>query len=181
MSLLFSPLALRDLTLRNRTVVSPMCQYSARHGMPNEWHYVHLGRFAQGGFGLVISEATAVTAEGRISYGDTGLWHDGQVEPWARIVAFLHAEGAAAGMQLGHAGRKAATPIPWRHGFDETPEEKETFAFEAWTPVAPSPLIHAEGKNYTAPTALDGDGIAATVRAFAEAARRADAAGLDVI
>src|SRR6187549_1515554 len=92
MSLLFSPLELRDVTLRNRTVVAPMCQYSARHGLADDWHFVHLGRFALGGFGLIIVEATGVTAEGRISYGDLGLWDDGQIAPLKRIVDFLHAE-----------------------------------------------------------------------------------------
>src|SRR5690242_876315 len=111
MSQLFSPYTLRGLTLRNRTVVAPMCQYSAKDGMANDWHLVHLGRFALGGFGLVIVEATGVTAEGRISYGDVGLWKDEQVAPLARVVDFLHQHGAAAGMQLAHAGRKAATPI----------------------------------------------------------------------
>ena len=115
MSLLFSPLTLRDLTLRNRTVVAPMCQYSSRHGLANDWHFVHLGRFALGGFGLVILEATGVTPEARISYGDLGLWADEQIAPLRRIVDFLHAEGSAAGIQLAHAGRKASTPIAWRH------------------------------------------------------------------
>src|SRR5437868_3421344 len=143
MSLLFSPLALRDLTLRNRTVVAPMCQYSSRHGLTNDWHFVHLGRFAQGGFGLVIMEATGVTAEGRISYGDTGLWDDAHIPGLKHIVDFLHAEGAAAGIQLAHAGRKASTPIAWRHGFDETEDEKPRVAFEHWVPVAPSAIPHA--------------------------------------
>ena len=93
MSQLFSPLTVRGMTLRNRTVVSPMCQYSARHGLANDWHLVHLGRFAQGGFGLVIVEATAVTPEGRISYGDLGLWNDEQIAPLRRIADFLRQEG----------------------------------------------------------------------------------------
>src|SRR5690606_10155258 len=110
--------ALRGVTLRNRTVVSPMCQYSARHGLANDWHLVHLGRFALGGFGLVIVEATGVTPEGRISYGDMGLWNDDQIAPLARIAAFLKSNGTAAGIQLAHAGRKASTPVPWRGRFD---------------------------------------------------------------
>jgi 2,4-dienoyl-CoA reductase-like NADH-dependent reductase (Old Yellow Enzyme family) len=105
MSELFSPYTLRGTTFRNRTVVSPMCQYSAVHGRANDFHLVHLGRFALGGFGLVIVEATGVVPEGRISYGDVGLWEDGQIAPLRRIVDFLHAEGAAAGIQLAHAGR----------------------------------------------------------------------------
>src|SRR4051794_13811402 len=100
MSELFSPRSLRDLTLRNRTIIAPMCQYSARDGFADDWHLVHLGRFALGGFGLVMLEATAVTAVGRISYGDLGIWKDEHIAPLARIVEFLHANGAAAGVQL---------------------------------------------------------------------------------
>lgn len=182
MSLLFTPLTLRQLTLRNRTVVAPMCQYSARHGFANDWHFVHLGRFAIGGFGLVILEATGVTPEGRISYGDLGLWEDAQIAPLAHIVDFLHGQGAAAGIQLAHAGRKASTPIAWRHGFDETEAEKPEVAFESWTPVAPSPIIHpTSAPGYTEPREMTLDDIAATVRAFAEAAIRADRAGFDVV
>jgi 2,4-dienoyl-CoA reductase-like NADH-dependent reductase (Old Yellow Enzyme family) len=182
MSLLFSPLDLRDLTLRNRTVVAPMCQYSAQHGLANDWHFVHLGRFALGGFGLVIVEATGVTPEGRISYGDLGLWSDAQIAPLARIVDFLHAEGAAAGIQLAHAGRKASTPIGWRRGFDETEAERAAHAYEHWVPVAPSAIPHSTSNpDFQTPTALSEDGIRETVRAFADAARRADQAGFDVV
>lgn len=182
MSLLFSPLTLRGLTLRNRTVIAPMCQYSARHGLANEWHFVHLGRFAIGGFGLIIVEATGVSPEARISYGDLGLWNDAQVDALRPIVDFMHAEGAAAGIQLAHAGRKASTPIAWRQGFDETPEEREAAAFESWVPVAPSAIIHSETHpNYTTPRALSVSEIADTVQAFADAARRADSAGFDVV
>ncbi len=181
MSQLFTPYTIRDLTLRNRTVVAPMCQYSARHGYANDWHLVHLGRFSLGGFGLVLLEATGVTAEGRISYGDLGLWEDGQIAPLRRIVDFLHQHGSAAGIQLAHAGRKASTPIPWRHGFDETEAEKAELAFEAWTPVAPSAIIHAENRNFTAPTALDEAGIKGVIQAFVDAAGRAEQAGFDVV
>jgi 2,4-dienoyl-CoA reductase-like NADH-dependent reductase (Old Yellow Enzyme family) len=182
MSLLFSPLALREVTLRNRTVVAPMCQYSAQHGLANDWHFVHLGRFAIGGFGLVILEATGVLPEARISYGDLGLWADEQIVPLTRIVDFLRAEGSAAGIQLAHAGRKASTPIAWRHGFDETPQDKIDYAFESWTPVAPSPIIHTERvPGFTTPREMTEADIAATVRAFADAAVRADKAGFDVV
>jgi 2,4-dienoyl-CoA reductase-like NADH-dependent reductase (Old Yellow Enzyme family) len=182
MSLLFSPVALRDLTIRNRTVVAPMCQYSSQHGLANDWHLVHLGRFAIGGFGLVIVEATGVTPEARISYGDLGLWEDAQITPLTRIVDFLHNEGAAAGIQLAHAGRKASTPIAWRHGFDETEEEKPYVAFEHWTPVAPSAIIHTDKHpGYSTPRAMTEADIKATVQAFADAARRADQAGFDVV
>ena len=181
MSKLFSPATLRGLTLRNRTVVAPMCQYSAQDGFANDWHFVHLGRFAIGGFGLVMLEATAVVPEGRISYADLGLWKDEQVAPLKRIVDFLHGQGAAAGIQLAHAGRKASTPVPWRNGFDETEAEKAALHFESWTPVAPSAEIHAEGKNFTRPEALDEAGIRRVIDAFVAAARRAEQAGFDTI
>ncbi|GHA15625.1 oxidoreductase [Devosia pacifica] len=178
---LFQPFEARGLTLRNRTVVAPMCQYSAVNGLANDWHFVHLGRFALGGFGLVIVEATAVTADGRISYGDLGLWNDEQIAPLKRINDFIHAQGSTAGLQLAHAGRKASTPIAWRHGFDETEAEKAAVGFESWTPVAPSPVIHAEGSDFTTPVELDEAGLDAIVEAFASATRRALDAGFDLV
>lgn len=181
MSHLFSQFSLRELTLRNRTVVAPMCQYSAVDGHANDWHLVHLGRFALGGFGLVMVEATGVSPEGRISYGDLGIWDDSHVEPLARIVRFLKAQGAAAGIQLAHAGRKASTPVPWRKGFDETEAEKAAVGFARWTPVAPSALIHAEGGDFTTPVALDLDGIAKVKADFVAAALRAEKAGFDTV
>lgn len=181
MSELFSPLTLRGLTLRNRTVVAPMCQYSAQGGMANDYHFVHLGRFGMGGFGLVILEATGVVPEGRISYADLGLWKDEQIAPLARIVDFLHSQGAAAGIQLGHAGRKAATPVWWRGGFTETEEEKVEYGYETWVPVAPSAEAHADSPSYQLPHALTVPEIKATVQAFADAAIRADKAGFDVV
>ncbi|QDZ10851.1 NADH:flavin oxidoreductase/NADH oxidase [Devosia ginsengisoli] len=181
MSKLFSPTTLRGLTLRNRTVVAPMCQYSAQDGFANDWHFVHLGRFALGGFGLVMLEATGVVPEGRISYGDLGLWKDEQIAPLERIVTFLHSQGAAAGIQLAHAGRKASTSIAWRNGFDETEEEKAALHFESWTPVAPSALIHAEDKGFTRPEALDEAGIRNIIDAFVAATKRADRAGFDTV
>ena len=182
MSQLFSPLTLRHLTLRNRVVVSPMCQYSAQGGIANDWHFAHLARFALGGFGLVILEATGVVPEGRISYGDLGLWDDSQIAPLARIAGFLKSQGAAAGIQLGHAGRKAATPIWWRGGFTETNEEKALFGFETWIPVAPSAEIHSTANpTFQLPHALSEAEIAETVAAFGAAAARADRAGFDVV
>lgn len=181
MSQLFSPFTLRGLTMRNRTVIAPMCQYSAQHGLANDWHFVHLGRFALGGFGLVILEATGVTPEGRISYGDLGLWNDEQIAPLAHIVKFLKAEGAATGIQLGHAGRKAATPIWWRGGFNETEADKLEYAYETWVPEAPSAERHADSPNYQMPVALDKAGIQRVVQSFADAARRADQAGFDTV
>lgn len=181
MSKLFSPATLRGLTLRNRTVVAPMCQYSSQDGFASDWHLVHLGRFALGGFGLVMLEATAVTPEGRISYADLGLWKDEHIAPLARVVDFLHSQGAAAGIQLAHAGRKGSTPVHWRNGFDETDAEKVALHFESWTPVAPSAVIHAEGKNFTQPEALDEAGIRQVIDSFVAAARRADQAGFDTV
>ena len=183
MSQLFSPYTLRGLTLRNRTVVAPMCQYTAQHGYANDWHLVHLGRFALGGFGLVILEATGVNPEGRISYGDLGLWEDGHIAPLKRIVDFLHDEGAAAGIQLAHAGRKASTPIWWRGGFNESEADRAAYGFEHWVPVAPSAISHNPEQLdvYQVPTALDEAGIRRTIQDFADAARRADEAGFDVV
>jgi len=179
MTSLFTPLQLRGLTLKNRTMVSPMCQYSARHGLANDWHLVHLGRFAQGGFGLVMVEATAVTSEGRISYGDLGLWQDAQTAPLRRIAAFLKDNGAAAAIQLAHAGRKGASPIAWRGSFNETEDEKLAVAFEDWTPVAPSAERHGEGHKL--PLALDRAGMDRIREGFVAAAQRALAAGFDII
>jgi 2,4-dienoyl-CoA reductase-like NADH-dependent reductase (Old Yellow Enzyme family) len=110
---LFDPLAIRDLTFANRVFVSPMCQYSSRDGFANDWHFVHLGSRAVGGAGLVLTEATAVLPEGRISPQDLGIWNDEHVEMLSRIVSFIHEQGSIAGMQLAHAGRKASTRRPW--------------------------------------------------------------------
>src|SRR5690348_9031972 len=113
---LFSPLTIRSVTLRNRIGVSPMCQYSSTDGLANDWHYVHLGSRAVGGAGLVIVEATAVSPEGRITLGDMGLWSDKHIEPLARIAKFVKEQGAAAGIQIAHAGRKASAELPWKGG-----------------------------------------------------------------
>lgn len=142
MAQLFWPYSLRRLTLKNRLVVSPMCQYSARDGLANDWHLVHLGRFGMGGFGLVMVEATGVSAEGRITYADLGLWRDEYIAPLKRITEFLHTQGAAAGIQLAHAGGKASSGVWWRHGVPETEDEKREYGFEAWQPVAPSAGVH---------------------------------------
>jgi 2,4-dienoyl-CoA reductase-like NADH-dependent reductase (Old Yellow Enzyme family) len=181
MSKLFSQFRLRDLVLRNRTVVSPMCQYSAVDGFANDWHLVHLGRFALGGFGLVIVEATAVAPEGRITYGDLGLWKDEQIEPLARIAAFLKKEGAAAGIQLAHAGRKASTPIAWRRGFDESEAEKAQVGFELWKPVAPSPRRHSDAPEFQTPEPLDKAGITRVVDAYRQSTKRALEVGFDMV
>jgi 2,4-dienoyl-CoA reductase-like NADH-dependent reductase (Old Yellow Enzyme family) len=180
MSQLFTPFSLRDLTLRNRIVVAPMCQYTARHGVANDWHFAHLARFAIGGFGLVTVEATAVSPEGRISYGDVGLWSDEQVEPLRRIVEFLHSQGAAASIQLAHAGRKASSPVPFRPNPDD--DEKAAIAFEDWQPIAPSPLIHSETMpGYKVPREMTIDDIRRFKQSFIESVYRAEKAGFDVV
>ena len=182
MSQLFSPFTLRGTTFKNRTVIAPMCQYSAKHGLANDWHLVHLGRFALGGFGLVIVEATGVLPEGRISYGDLGLWEDAQIAPLKRIADFLHSQGSTAGIQLGHAGRKASTPIWWRGAFNETEPEKGEFGYEDWVPVAPSALRHTDSNpDFKLPTALDEAGLARIIDGFTNATRRAADAGFDVV
>ncbi len=179
MSRLFSPFSVRALTLKNRLVVSPMCQYSAKHGFANDWHFVHLGRFAQGGFGLVFVEATAVVPEGRITYGCTGLWDDAHMAPLRRIVDFLHGQGSHAGIQLAHAGRKASAPLPWRGKFDETDKEKRAGAFEEWQPVAPSAVPHSA--SFKMPSELDTAGMERIKQGYVAAARRALACGFDVL
>ncbi len=172
MTHLFSPIRLQDLTVRNRVWVAPMCQYSAVDGVPNDWHLVHLGSFARGGVGLVMTEATAVSPEGRISPADTGIWSDEQRDSWARIVEFVHGQGAAAAMQLAHAGRKASTRPPFEGRGPVAPEEG------GWTTVGPS----AEAfPGLPAPDALDAVGIERVVRDFADGARRAVEAGFDSV
>jgi 2,4-dienoyl-CoA reductase-like NADH-dependent reductase (Old Yellow Enzyme family) len=171
---LLSPLTIRGVNLRNRIVMSPMCQYSSEEGLANDWHLVHLGSRAVGGVALVIAEATAVTRDGRISPVDLGIWSDAHVEPLARIARFIHAQGAVAGIQLAHAGRKASTVPPWQGGHPlMTPEDG------GWTVVGPSPIPFREGGPVPAP--LDEAGIDGVVAAFEAAARRAVAAGFRVL
>ncbi|WP_421684208.1 NADH:flavin oxidoreductase/NADH oxidase [Stutzerimonas urumqiensis] len=173
MNQLFTPLTLRQLQLPNRIAVSPMCQYSARGGMANDWHLVHLGSRAVGGAGLVIIEATAVTPEGRISPEDLGIWSDEHVEPLRRITRFIEAQGAFAGIQLAHAGRKASTWQPWLGKHGSVP-----VAAGGWTPVGPSAI--AFDPEHAVPTALDESGIEAVIEAFVVAAERSLAAGFKV-
>ena len=174
MAHLFTPLTLRSLTLRNRIAVSPMCQYSSVEGFANAWHLVHLGSRAAGGAGLVMTEATAVTAQGRISPSDLGIWSDGHIEPLSEIVRFIEQQGSAAGMQLAHAGRKAGTAAPWENRTTTlSPEEG------GWQPVAPSPIPFMSGDVEPAP--LTDDEIAGIVTAFSAAARRALSAGFKVV
>jgi len=171
---LLSPLALRSLTLRNRIAMAPMCQYSAEEGMANDWHLVHLGSRAVGGVGLVLVEATGVTADGRITPGDLGIWSDAHIEPLARIARFVRSQGAVAGIQLAHAGRKASTAAPWAGG-----AALKTAGEGGWPVVAPSPIPFSPGDP--TPSALDEPGIEGVVEAFEAAARRALAAGFEVL
>jgi 2,4-dienoyl-CoA reductase-like NADH-dependent reductase (Old Yellow Enzyme family) len=174
MPTLFDPLALRGLTVRNRIVVSPMCQYSSTDGFADDWHLVHLGAFATGGAAIVFTEATAVTAEGRISPEDLGLWKDEQVEALARITRFVRGQGAAPGIQLAHAGRKGSTFRPWSERKGMIP-----IAEGGWHPVAPS--AQAFSPQYPMPVALAAEQIADVVAAFRDAAGRALAAGFEVV
>ena len=168
---LFTPFEQRGLTLRNRIAVSPMCQYSATDGMPDDWHLVHLGSRAVGGASLVIAEATAVSAEGRISAQDVGLWNDAQRDAWQPITRFIEAQGAIAGVQLAHAGRKASSKRPWDGGGPM----KEG----AWATVAPSAIPFDE--DWHTPAALDEAGLRKVVDDFRRAAERALAAGFRLV
>ncbi len=173
MSLLFSPITLRGTTFANRVWLAPMCQYSAVDGVVNDWHLVHLGARATGGFGLLLTEAAAVLPEGRISPQDAGLWNDDQTRAWSRIVDFVHDQGTRIGVQLAHAGRKASTHRPW----DEERGSVDPSA-GGWPTVGPSAVAFP---GYRAPAALSTDEIADVVRAFADAAARAMDAGFDVV
>src|SRR5262245_27316308 len=136
---LFRPITFRSVTAKNRIMVSPMCQYSSTDGGPTEWHLQHLGARAAGGAGIVCAEMTNVEARGRITHGCAGLWNDEQRDGYARIVRFVKAQGAVAGIQLGHAGRKASTARPWEGGKGLTPEQGQ------WPIIAPSPIPFADG------------------------------------
>jgi 2,4-dienoyl-CoA reductase-like NADH-dependent reductase (Old Yellow Enzyme family) len=176
-SQLFTPITLGPIAFANRVFIAPMCQYAVekRDGVPTDWHLVHLGSLASGGAALVITEATAVSPEGRISPEDTGIWNDEQKHAWARIVGFVHERGAKAGIQLQHAGRKASTFRPWgaggRHGTVPA-------ADGGWVPLGPSAVAYP---GYDTPQALDASGIDKVVADFAAAARRALDAGFDVL
>ncbi|MEY2503871.1 MAG: hypothetical protein QOG27_151 [Verrucomicrobiota bacterium] len=174
MPALFDPLTIRDVAFPNRVFVSPMCQYSSEDGYATDWHFVHLGSRAVGGAGLVLTEATAVLAEGSISPQDLGIWEDGHIEMLTKIVGFIREQGSIAGMQLAHAGRKASTSRPWE-GHDAVPESEG-----GWTKVvAPSALKFSD--TYPMPQALTTDGIQEVIEGFAAAARRACQAGFRVV
>jgi 2,4-dienoyl-CoA reductase-like NADH-dependent reductase (Old Yellow Enzyme family) len=168
-SQLFTPLKIGKVTFRNRIFVSPMCQYSSRDGLPTDWHLVHLGSRAVGGAGMVMVEATAVTPEGRISPNDSGIWSDGHAEAFKRITRFINEQGAVPAIQLAHAGRKAATDLPWRGG--------KPLGAEAggWPPLAPSAVPFADG--YAVPREMSMADLDDVVEAFVAAARRVRDAG----
>lgn len=174
MSDLFSPLKIKNTEFRNRIVVSPMCEYSSVDGFANDWHLVHLGSRAVGGAALVITEATAVSPEGRISPGDLGIWKDEHIEKLKHITDFIHEHGAVSGVQLAHAGRKASHEVPWR-GNKQIPSSNEN----GWKALAPSPVAFSEAEE--APIELDKAGIEKIKADFKAAAERALKAGFKVI
>jgi 2,4-dienoyl-CoA reductase-like NADH-dependent reductase (Old Yellow Enzyme family) len=174
-SALFQPIAIGSTTLSNRIVIAPMCQYSAEHGRMTDWHLIHLGQLALSGAGLLTIEATAVVPEGRITYGDVGLWDDATEAAMARVLESIrrHSDMPIA-IQLAHAGRKASTDLPWKGGKQIAPDHAD-----GWQTVAPSPLSFAEGEN--PPTELSVDDLKRLVDAFAESARRAARLGIDAV
>ena len=176
MSQLLSPLTLREVTFPNRAWVSPMCQYScdpAEPGVPTRWHDAHLGSLSLGGPGLIMTESTAVTPDGRITPQDTGIWNDHQAEVWRRHVHFAHELGVPMGIQLGHAGRKASTWRTWSEVQGSVPESEG-----GWPTVGPSAIAFG---NFQPPAALDLDGINAVIAAFVDGARRAAESDFDVV
>ncbi len=176
MPLLFSPLTLRGLTLRNRVVLSPMCQYQAVDGLMQDWHYQHHSRFASGGLALGFVEATGVTRDGRITHGCTGIWDDAQVAELRRIADLYHSYGVACGIQIGHAGRRASAERPWDGA---APIQRTVGPEAAWQRVGPSAVPERDG--YPAPRALTEGEVEDLVRAFVSATARALAAGFDVL
>jgi len=173
MSQLFSTLKLRDLTIPNRIFVSPMCQYSSSNGKPNNWHFVHYGSRAVGGAGLVITEAMAITPEGRISPEDLGIWSNEHAEALIPLVDFIKAQGSTAGIQLAHAGRKAATEAPWLGGKPLAPNNR------GWQPLAPSPIPFTAG--HQTPREATADDLDEITRQFVEATHRSLEAGFQVV
>jgi len=176
--LLFQPLRLRELALKNRVVISPMCQHAAEAGHAAAWHMVHLGKFALGGAGLILTESTAVDPRGRIGTADLGLWKDSQVEPLKAVVDFVHANGGAIGVQLAHAGRKAGSQPLWEGGAALGDARMQADA-EPWQRLGPSPL--AAGPGWSAPQAMTTQQIEEAIQRFVDATLRADRAGFDVV
>lgn len=173
---MFDPITIREMVFKNRIWLAPMCQYSVPigDGVPTDWHLMHLGARAAGGFGLVMAEATAVTPEGRITPQDTGLWADHQIEAWQRIVEFCHNQSALVGIQLAHAGRKAST----YRGFPGEPTGGLGLTAGGWVPVGPTTTAHS---GLERPVALTPEQMEHHVQLFAQAARRAHSAGFDVV
>jgi 2,4-dienoyl-CoA reductase-like NADH-dependent reductase (Old Yellow Enzyme family) len=174
MSNLFSPLKIKGIEFKNRIVVSPMCEYSSIDGFANDWHLVHLGSRAAGGAALIITEAAAVSPEGRISPADLGIWKDEHIEKLRHITNFIHEHGGVAGIQLAHAGRKASHDVPW-DGNKQIPSSKEN----GWKALAPSPVAFSESEE--TPVELDKAGIEKVKADFKAAALRAIKAGFKVI
>ena len=172
---LFRPFAIRGVTLRNRVVVSPMCQYLAEEGRPGAWHLAHHARFALGGVGAAVAEATAVTRDGRITHGCTGLYDDAQIAPWAAVCALYRGQGVVTGVQLNHAGGKGATQRPWEGAGALPPDGPEP----AWECIGPSAV--PVRPNFRPPRPAAPAEIDEVVTAFADAARRATRAGFDFI
>jgi 2,4-dienoyl-CoA reductase-like NADH-dependent reductase (Old Yellow Enzyme family) len=173
MSKLFAPLKIRNIELKNRIAVSPMCQYSSVNGVPTDWHLVHLGSRAVGGAGLILTEATAVSPEGRISPDDSGIWNDDQVKAYKRITSFIKSQNSVPGIQLAHAGRKASTYSPWK-GKGEVKIEDG-----GWQTLAPTPVPFAE--NFPHPKEMSGDEIKLVIDQFSQAAKRSIDAGFEII
>ena len=176
--LLFEPITLREVRAKNRVVLSPMCQYSAQDGVVNDWHLVHLGKFAQGGAGIVFTEAAAVEARGRITHGDIGIWDDAQVPGLARIAAFLRSQGAIPAIQLAHAGRKASMARPW-YGNGPLTGADTARGESGWDTVGATAAPVGEG--WTAPMLARNLDLVAIREAFVSAARRAEAAGFGIV
>jgi len=173
MSKLFAPLKIRNIDLKNRIAVSPMCQYSSANGVPTDWHLVHLGSRAVGGAGLILTEATAVSPEGRISPDDSGIWNDDQANVFKRITSFIKSQNSVPGIQLAHAGRKASTYSPWK-GKGEVKIEDG-----GWQTLAPTPIPFAE--NFPHPKEMNEDDIKLVIDQFSQAAKRSIDAGFEII
>ena len=176
--MLFQPIALRDVTLKNRVVVAPMHQYSGIKGFATDWHLMNAGRYAAGGAGLVIMESTKVERRGCGTVGDLGIWDDAFVEPLSRLARFIKQQNSVAGIQLGHSGRKARATRPWEgdRPLQRTPEIED---WDAWSPVAPSAVAHSE--KWPVPKALEPSEVKDLVQAWGNAARRAHEAGFDML
>ena len=173
MSKLFTPLKIRNIELKNRIAVSPMCQYSSIDGIPTDWHLVHLGSRAVGGAGLILTEATAVSPEGRISPDDLGIWNDEQANAYKRITSFIKSQNSVPGIQLAHAGRKASTYSPWKGNGEVRVED------DGWKTLAPSPISFAE--NFPHPKEMSEEDIKLVINQFSRAAKRSIEAGFEVI